>query len=96
MRFRPQALCALYETIPNMAFDRIIELRAAAASSPRRLHRAALDKAPQSVAHHAVGNPRTRMELLRRRPAFLSLQGEDNLDRLLVAEQSGRSAARLF
>jgi hypothetical protein len=95
MRIRPQGLCDLDETIPNRAFDGLIVLRAAAASSPQRLHRAALDKAPQSVAHHAVGNPRTHMELLRRRTAFLSLQGKDNLDRLLVAEQGGRSAARL-
>lgn len=95
MRVRTQGLCDLYETIPNTALDGFIVLRAAAVSGLRHWpHRAALDKAPQSVAHHAVGNPRTRMELLRRRTAFI-LQGEDDLGRLLVAEQGGRSAPRL-
>jgi hypothetical protein len=95
MRFRLQGLCNLYETIPNTAFDRFIVLRAAAASGLlQRPHRAALDEARQSVAHHAVRNPRTRIELLRRR-TVLVLQGEDNLGRLLVAEQGGGSAARL-
>lgn len=95
MRFILKGLCGHYESVPDATLNRLVVLRTAAVPGLRqRPHHAALDKAPQSVPDHAVRNPRARVELLGRRYT-LTAQGKHDLDRLLVAEQRGRSAACL-
>jgi hypothetical protein len=94
-RFILQGLCDRHESTPDATRNGLVVLRTAAVPDlGQRLHRSALDKAPKSVPDHAVSNPRARVELLRRRYTLIA-QGKHDLDRLLVAEQCGGSAACL-
>ena len=78
-----------------MAFDGLVVLCAATVADLwQRPYRVCLDKAGEGVTDHAVCNSSTRMELLCRRRAF-SVQGEHDLDCLLVPEQRSGSAACL-
>lgn len=95
LRVLKESFHCRHEGVPKMAVDRLVVLRAAAASGLWQCtHRFTLDESPESIADHAVRDTCPGGDLLSRRGAF-SFECLHDLSGLLVAEQRGGSSACL-